>query len=281
MASAKSSVFKIVMFLVVGAGLCTLVYYSPRWFISKNTDETAALPHLKMGGTSSALFMIDAWKKDYLKEKNTLIDFDDSGSTKGIEGVTQKDYVIGYTHAPLTEDQKQKAREKGGEIVHIPVMICAVAPIYNLPDLKGMTPLNFTGDVLAKIFLRVIKTWDDPAIQLLNKDVKLPTLPIEVVSREDSSGTTAIFAEYLHSIDPALWAEKIKAKPGSAVPWPAATAKKRNNGVAAYVGQNPGAIGYVDLLHAVANKRRLDYGALQNQDALKNKEMSFIHAEAK
>jgi len=136
---------------------------------------------------------------------------------------------------------------------------------------KLAKPLNFTADVLAKIFLGEIKDWDDKQLQDLNPGVKLPKHKIIVVHRKDSSGTTQIFTDYLQGASK-VWQEKI-GKAGSTVNWPVGEAMERNNGVAHYVAVTDGAIGYVDLLFAKAREDETDYGAVQN------KEGQFIHAE--
>src|SRR3954467_9728935 len=68
--------------------------------------------------------------------------------------------------------------------------------------------LKFSGPVLADIYLQKIKKWNDPAIQKLNPDVKLPDLDILVVHRSDGSGTTYIYVDYLSKIS-AEWKEKV------------------------------------------------------------------------
>jgi phosphate transport system substrate-binding protein len=132
-------------------------------------------------------------------------------------------------------------------------------------------PVNFTAEVLAKIFLGEIKDWDDKQLQDLNPGVKLPKHKITVVHRKDSSGTTQIFTDYQQGASK-VWQEKI-GKAGSTVKWPVGEAMDRNNGVAHFVSLTDGAIGYVDLLFAKARQGEIDYGAIQN------KEGKFIHAE--
>ncbi|WP_420534104.1 extracellular solute-binding protein, partial [Klebsiella pneumoniae] len=79
--------------------------------------------------------------------------------------------------------------------LNIAYALGAVVPVYNLPGVRE--PLRFTGPVLADIYLGKIKTWNDPALQELNPNVKLPPLPITVVHRSDGSGTTYVWADYL------------------------------------------------------------------------------------
>jgi len=100
------------------------------------------------------------------------------------------------------------------------------------------------GTVLADIFLGKIKKWNDPAIVALNKDAKLTDDLITVVHRSDGSGTTFIFTNYLSKISPD-W--KSKVGENTSVSWPAGVGGKGNEGVASYVKQIKGSIGYVEF----------------------------------
>jgi phosphate transport system substrate-binding protein len=273
---SRASVVRITIIVLVGAALCVAAYYAPGFFIK---EDKSTVVHLKTGGTSVAqILMENRWRTTYLKEKGIEVDYDSTGSTSGVQRMIDKQYVIGFTHAPLTEKQKKQAQEKGGEVVQIPVALCAVVPIYNLKELKGegKPPLKFNGEVLAGIFLGKIKKWNHPALQKLNEQVTLPDTDIIVVHREDSSGTTKIFAEYLAGASTA-WPKDLEVD--NKVNWPVedkerTAFKSRNHGVAMHVMVTEGAIGYVDLLHAYGEET-LQYGAVEN------KEHAFIHAEAK
>ena len=67
------------------------------------------------------------------------------------------------------------AKDAGGEVIHVPVTIGAVAIIYNLPGVSG---LKLTGEVLADIYLKKLTTWNDPRIAALNPEANLPAAPI-------------------------------------------------------------------------------------------------------
>jgi phosphate transport system substrate-binding protein len=95
----------------------------------------------------------------------------------------------------------------------------------------------------------------------LNPDVSLPDEDIIVVHRSDGSGTTSIFTTYLSDVSSA-WADAIGA--GKEVEWPVGVGGEKNDGVSAQVGQNPGAIGYVELSYALAND--LSVASLTNAD---------------
>ena len=69
--------------------------------------------------------------------------------------------------------------------------------------------------------------------------------------RSDGSGTTFNFVNYLSKVSPE-W--KTKVGEGTSVKWPAGIGGKGNEGVAAYVKQIKGGIGYVELSYALQNK---------------------------
>jgi phosphate transport system substrate-binding protein len=133
-----------------------------------------------------------------------------------------------------------------------------VAITFNLPQLNGRT-LKLNGDVLAKIYLKQIQNWSDPAIQALNPGVGLPSVAIAVVHRSDSSGTTYIFTNYLTKIS-TDWASKVGN--ATAVNWVGDIGGSGSAGVAGQVSQIPGAIGYVELAYAIQNN--LPYAQMQN-----------------
>jgi phosphate transport system substrate-binding protein len=249
--------------------LAALIYYSPAYFGAQ--EKAPPQPRLKTGGTSNVSLMMDnGWRNAYRREKGVELDYDSTGSTKGVQGMIDRDYAIAFTHAPLAEGQKKKARDAGGEVVQVPVALCAVVPIYNVKELKGKPPLKFTGEVLADIFLGKIGKWNDPTLKALNDGVDLPETAITVVHRDDSSGTTFIFTDYLCAASEA-WRQKVGLA-RSEIDWPAGLGKPRNNGVANEVLSTDGAIGYVDLAQAVAWD--LAYGAVRNKDGT-----DFVHAE--
>src|SRR5690606_26356365 len=130
-----------------------------------------------------------------------------------------------------------------------PSVIGGVVPIINVEGLQpGQLKLN--GAVLADIFLHKIATWNDPAIAALNPGVALPTGKIHTVHRSDGSGTTFNFVNYLSKVSPD-W--KAKVGEGTSVNWPGGVGGKGNEGVAAYVRQLKGSIGYVELAYAEQN----------------------------
>jgi phosphate transport system substrate-binding protein len=106
-----------------------------------------------------------------------------------------------------------------------------------------------------------IKKWSDPQIAALNKGTHLPDIAITVVHRSDGSGTTFIFTNYLSKVS-AEWKQKVGEE--ASVSWPAGVGGKGNEGVASYVKQINGSIGYVEYAYALQNK--MNYAMLQNKE---------------
>ena len=164
---------------------------------------------------------------------------------------------FGASDGPMTPEQMQAAL--GGRVLHFPTVLGGVVPIYNVPNVTA--DLKFTGAVLANIFLGKIAKWNDAAIAQLNPGVSLPNLDITVVHRSDGSGTTYIWCDYLAKVS-AEWKQKVGVN--TSVNWPSAgnLGGKGSDGVTGLVKQQPGSIGYVELVYAMQNK--IAYGSVQN-----------------
>ncbi len=265
---SRVPVARVMVILLIGLGLGLVVYFSPVFLAKEQKKPKEATAHLTVGGSSVVFFVMDRWKNTYRKEKGIDIDYYSTGSSDGIKQMLGRNYQVGFTSAPLSDEQKKQAQAKGGTVVQVPVLLSAVVPIYNVPELNDKAPLNFTGEVLARIFLGKIDKWNDPALQEINPGVKLPDTKITVVHREDPSGTTFIFTDYLLGSS-ATWKKEI-GKAENQVKWPVGIGQSRNFAIAGHVRRTEGALGYTELLHALTNK--LAYGAVQNKD-----QSAFIH----
>jgi phosphate transport system substrate-binding protein len=195
------------------------------------------------------------WFDEYTKvDPEVRFNYQSIGSGGGIRQITERTVDFGATDGPMTDEQLKKAP---GELLHIPTVLGAVVATYNLP---GQPKLNFTGEVLAGIFLGKITQWSDERIRTLNPSVNLPNQPIVVVHRSDGSGTTYIWVDYLSKVS-SEWAQKVGK--GTSVNWPVGLGGKGNEGVAGQVKNTPGALGYVELAYAITNK--LPTAAVKNQ----------------
>ena len=195
------------------------------------------------------------WFDEYGKKNpNVRINYQPIGSGGGIRQITAQTVFFGATDGPMTEEQILAAP---GRILHVPTVLGADVPVYNLPGVSG--ELKFTGAVLADIFLGKVTKWNDPTLVKLNPTAKLPATDITVVHRSDASGTTYIFVDFLGKASPE-WKKRVGV--ATSVNWPTGVGGKGNEGVAGLVQQVPGSIGYVELIYALQNK--IAYGSVQN-----------------
>jgi phosphate transport system substrate-binding protein len=165
---------------------------------------------------------------------------------------------FGASDPPLKPADEEAIAKNGSPAVQIPMFLGAITVSYNLPGVKA--GLKLEGKTIADIYLGKVKTWNDPEIKALNPGVSLPSTPITVIHRSDSSGTTAGFTGFLSAVDPE-W--KSKVGEGKTVLWPIGTGEKGNAGVAGGVQQTTGAIGYVEQAYAL--EHNFTYAAVKNK----------------
>jgi len=195
------------------------------------------------------------WLSEYGQHHaNVKIDYQSIGSGGGIKQLKEQTVDFGASDAPMKDEDMKSAP---GEILHIPTVLGAVVMTYNLEGISQ--PLRFSPEVIADIFLGKIKKWNDPKIAADNPGVTLPGADITVVHRSDSSGTSAVFTDYLSKVSPE-WKEKVGA--GVSPSWPVGIGGKGNEGVTGQVKNTPNTIGYVELAYAVQNK--LPVGQVKN-----------------
>ncbi|MFZ1916062.1 MAG: phosphate ABC transporter substrate-binding protein PstS [Terriglobales bacterium] len=199
--------------------------------------------------------MYSKWFSEYNKLHSDIqINYQSIGSGGGIRQVLNGTVDFGASDGPMTDEQLKEAKVK---ILHIPTVLGADVPAYNIPGVSG--EIKFTPDVLANIFLGKITTWNDPAIAKANPGLNLPNQSIIVVHRSDGSGTTYIWTDYLSKVSKD-WESSVGK--GTSVKWPVGLGGKGNEGVAGQIRQLAGSIGYIELIYAVENK--ITYGSVQN-----------------
>ena len=181
------------------------------------------------------------------------INYQSIGSGGGIRQVTAGLVDFGASDMPMADDALAASKVK---LVHIPTVLGAVVPVYNVP---GASNLRFSGEVLADIYLGKISMWNDGRIAADNPGVSLPNQKVIVIHRSDGSGTSFIWTDYLSKVSKD-W-ENGPGK-GTSPAWPTGVGGKGNEGVAGYVRQLPGSIGYVELIYALQNK--ITFGAVKN-----------------
>lgn len=195
------------------------------------------------------------WAEAYKAKTGNSVNYQSIGSGGGIRQIQSKTVDFGASDMPLKPEELDKSR-----LVQFPTVIGGDVPVVNLKALKP-GELKLTGPLIADIYLGKVKKWNDPAIVKLNQGVKLPEQDISVVHRSDGSGTTFIWTNYLSKVSPE-WRQKVGE--GTSVNWPAGVGGKGNEGVAQYVQQISGSIGYVEYAYALQNK--MIHAEVKNRD---------------
>jgi phosphate transport system substrate-binding protein len=219
------------------------------------TVAPAAAMDISGAGATFPYPIYAKWADAYRKETGVGLNYQSIGSGGGIKQIVARTVTFGATDAPLKGDELDK-----NGLVQFPMVMGGIVPVVNL---DGINPgdLAIDGPTMAKIFMGDIKTWDDPAIQALNPNAKLPSQAIAVVHRSDGSGTTFNFAYYLAQVSPD-WSSKVGFN--TSVEWPVGIGAKGNEGVSNNVAQTKGSIGYVEYAYALQNK--LVYTKMLNKD---------------
>ncbi len=194
---------------------------------------------------------------EYNKACGVRVNYQSIGSGGGIRQLAAQTVDFGGSDGIMSDNQKSES--KGGNVLHVPTVAGAEAIVVNLPGVQS-GKLRLTPEVLADIYLKKIKNWNDNRIKTINPGVKLPDSAIAVVHRSDGSGTTFIFTNYLSKVS-SEWKEKVGS--ATSVNWPGDVGGKGNEGVANSVKQIPGAIGYVELAYAHQNK--MPWAQLRNK----------------
>jgi len=208
-----------------------------------------------LNGAGSTLVapLISQWAPDYATNDGVTITYGPIGSGGGIDAITARTVDFGASDAPLTSDQATACKS----CLQVPWALAATVVTYNV---KGVpNNLKLTGDVLAKIFMGQITSWNDSAIAALNPGVNLPSTHITPVYRSDGSGDSFVFTSYLSAIS-SDWKSKVGAS--TQPTFPTGTGAAKNSGVAAAIQATDGSIGYVAVSYIAADK--LNEALVQN-----------------
>jgi phosphate transport system substrate-binding protein len=215
----------------------------------------AGAQNISGAGSTFIYPILSKWTGEYAQlHPNVKINYQSIGSGGGIRQVSEGTVDFGASDVTMTDQQVSAAKVK---VMALPAVLGAVVPVYNIPGVNK--ELNFSGDVIADIYLGKIAKWNDNRIAKDNPGISLPDKAILPVYRSDGSGTSFIFTDFLAKVSPA-W----NSGPGrgAAVNWPAGIGQKGNEGIAGMVRQSPYSFGYVELIYAVQNK--MSYGLVKN-----------------
>jgi phosphate transport system substrate-binding protein len=210
---------------------------------------------LTSAGSTFIYPILGKWIREYTKIHPELkIAYEPVGSGRGISRTLAGTVDFGASDGPMTDQQLKRAQKP---ILHVPVVLGAVVPAYNLPGLQD--ELRFTPEIMADIYLGKIVKWNDPALARANPTVKLPAHEILVFFRTDGSGTTYIWTDYLSKTS-AEWKRRIGV--GTSVSFPIGVGVAFNEGVVEEIKKRPYSFGYLQSTYAIEN--RVAYGSVEN-----------------
>ena len=207
------------------------------------------------GSTFQTVFQQSAIAAFRSVDPGITVNYGSGGSGKGRTDLASG--VVNYAGSDSPIPAADVPLFKGKTVLYFPVIIGPITMAYNL---TGVSNLKLTPTVIANIFDGKITKWNDPAIASINSGVTLPSTPITIAVRSDSSGTTQNFTLFLKDAVPSVWT----LGSSSTVKFPStARAGSGNPGVAQIVKSTPGAIGYVD--YATAKASGLSFASVQNK----------------
>lgn len=224
-------------------------------------------------GSTFAAPIIHQWSRDYeamrtdggdFTSPDWQVDYEPVGSLAGVMRLEQPEMDFAATDAPLPAEELAK---RG--FTQFPVVMGGIAVVANL-DNVGAGQLRLSGPVLADIYLGKIKNWSDPAIKGLNPDIALPDAAIDVLHREDGSGSTFTFTSFLSKTSPE-WNDKLGA--ATLIAWPGGRGAKGTGGLATLAAATKNSISYLEYGQVV--RLGLPFAALQNQSG------AFVRPEPK
>lgn len=215
---------------------------------------------LKGEGSTAQKNVMNDWIQKYqAKCSGTTIAYNATGSGAGVKQFNGGQVDFGGSDAALDPAKGEVAaanKRCGGVAVDLPMVTIPIGVAYNL---KGVTDLTLTPDVVAKIFKGQITTWNDPAIKAINSGVNLPSTKITVFFRSDDSGTTYNFESYLAASAPSIYT----AKPGKTWSEKVGQGRKGNDGVQQGIKSVDGGVGYNEWSFVISgglNSAKIDNG---------------------
>jgi len=206
--------------------------------------------------------LFQLWIPDYARATpNVSLTAAATGSGAGIAAAISGSARIGASDAYMSDEEAKQHPA----IVNIPLAIAAQTVNYNLPGLND-AGLRLDGSTLAGIYAGTITTWDARAIAALNPALKLPHQPIVPIRRDDASGDTFIFTQFLDFSTPS-WEDKIGY--GTTVAWPQVEGERvaaGNEGMVETLAETPYSVAYIGIsFHEAIVKAELGTALLGNQ----------------
>lgn len=127
------------------------------------------------GGASFIYPLILMWTRDYDAQFQIQIDYQSTGSGNGQQQTIARTIDFGCTDAPINDANLKKAESNGGPMLHVPLVMGGVVPVYNVHGIGD--DMRFTGELIADIHEKS-----------------------DLCRRANPSGTMATFTDYLSKV---------------------------------------------------------------------------------
>ncbi len=205
----------------------------------KATSLTGAIAG---AGSSAQSAAMQAWIAGFQSSNSGVtINYDPVGSGGGREQFTAGGVDFAGSDRAFKPEEVTEAAKRcaGGTVLDLPIYISPIAVAFNL---EGIEKLNMKPATIAKVFNQKITKWNDPAIAADNPGATLPDLKITPVNRQDDSGTTQNFTDYLAVTAKADWPYEADG----VFPVKGGEAANGTSGVVQAITAGNGAIGYAD-----------------------------------
>ena len=219
------------------------------------SSGAGAAVKLQGAGASFPAPLYNKWFKSYsAAHQNVLVDYQSVGSGSGVKSVI--DHTVDFGASDAAMKPEDMARVPGG-VQLFPMTAGSIVLAYNL---NGIDNVKLSRKAYSGVFLGTVKRWSDPLIAASNPGLALPDLPINVVVRADSSGTSFVFSQHLSAISDDFG----KTVGANTMPnWPAGTKSKGNEGVTSSIMTTPGSIGYIE--YGYARSQKMPMAELENK----------------
>ncbi|MFZ0772061.1 MAG: phosphate ABC transporter substrate-binding protein PstS [Candidatus Sulfotelmatobacter sp.] len=224
--------------------LLSYIYLLPLLTLGLHSGPAMAQNAVVLVGSGSTVPapIYSRWTQEYGKRNpNLQMRYLPVGTSEGIKQISHGAGDFSAGEVPLTDKERSE-----GNLIELPVVLIAIVPIYNLPDVHQ--ELRLSGEVLAAIFLGDLKTWNAPQIAKLNPDITLPSLSIHVINRPSGKGSNYVFTDFLSRASSKF---RTQVGVGPSPKWPVGDPAERSSDMAEQVKNTPGAIGFVEYQYAL------------------------------
>ena len=245
----RATAVALVLLVPIATGTVALAQ-APRVAAAHKKPKPKPVPSVTLNGAGASSiepFFSPVFYQYHQSHPKVTVNYDPAGSSVGIADIQQGTVNFGDSEIPMQAKDLALAK---GPVLQVPVDLGGIAISYNIPGVKSGLKLN--GDVLGQILDGTIENWDSPIIAQETGDGGLPNLKIVVVHRADSAGPSWDVDDYLIQTSPS-WVQIVGTKTPSKT-WPITgygLGEQLNSGVATYIAQTVGAIGYVEYGYAL------------------------------